>query len=181
MIALLARCFKKIITVISKDYARTYLADGTEDDGVVEGAIWIAHHSEFHYYGVLRAKDSFGRTGGFSGDCPLCTMAWECGTCAHQRSLAKKQPRATNPGAPALQSLGGQSSKSSSLPELKRRRIRQKGQCPITEPPSCQAPANQLLEPPPKALKSVNSKKDAPGINNKFCGNCGRKGYRKGS
>ena len=95
VIAMLARCFNKALTVISKNSARTYRADGAEVDGTIENSIWIAHHSEFHYYGVLRAAtmvpavDYLGRIGVFSGSCPLCTTHWECGTCVYRSGKAK--------------------------------------------------------------------------------------------
>lgn len=183
MIALLAQCFNKAITVISTDSARTYMADGTEANGAVQGAIWIAHHSEFHYYGVLRAGDSLGRTGGFSGDCPLCTIQYECATCEHQRRLAQQVPasRVVDPGTSSPQAMQKQSSKSS-LPELKRRRIRHKSQCPITEPPSCQPPTAQPPKAPQTVAKAAPSKKGeaktAPDSGNRLCGNCGRRGHQ---
>ena len=95
MIALLARCFRKDITVISVGSTRTFRADGTEENGGSKHSIWIAHHSEFHYYGVVRTKqkmaiDDLGRTGGFNGDCPLCTTVWECAVCAWKREQAAK-------------------------------------------------------------------------------------------
>ena len=55
IISLLARGFQRGITVIRPDYIRTFLADGGEQEGVLEGAIWIAHYGEDHYFGVLRA------------------------------------------------------------------------------------------------------------------------------
>jgi len=104
MIALLARCFRKDITVISVGSTRTYYADGTEENGASKHSIWIAHHSEFHYYGVLRAQqkvamDDLGRTGGFSGNCGLCTTVWDCAVCVWQRDQAAKSDRAMASGS----------------------------------------------------------------------------------
>jgi hypothetical protein len=56
MISLLSKCFKKDITVLTCRSARTFFADGNEQDGTSPTSIWIAHHSEFHYYGVLRGN-----------------------------------------------------------------------------------------------------------------------------
>ena len=53
MLACLSRAFKKPISVISKDTARTFLPDG-EVPGVLEEAVWVAHYAELHYFGVRR-------------------------------------------------------------------------------------------------------------------------------
>ena len=56
MIAMLAKSFQKDITIISVDgVARTYFAAGGEVCGTHPTSIWVAHHSEWHYYGVVRA------------------------------------------------------------------------------------------------------------------------------
>ena len=207
MIALLARCFDKAITVISKDSARTFFADGHEADGVVQESIWIAHHSEFHYYGVLRAgvslpaKDSLGRTGGFSGNCPLCTTEWDCGTCIYQRSLSKQSEAAVSPMVSTSQPLADQSSTSSSKPAVdpvalqapvdaeseraleaadsEKRRVTGKRPPPraLLPPPSM-----VTLSPKPKGTKSSALKK-APNVaasvdKRRLCGNCGVRGHQ---
>ena len=83
MLVGLTRVFHQDITVIGRNSARTFLASGGDIEGTIENAIWIAHMAEFHDYGIHRAGslDQLGRTGGFSGSCPLCTAQFTCLSC----------------------------------------------------------------------------------------------------
>ena len=47
------------------------MADGTEANGISQASLWIAHHSEFHYYGVLKASQVVA----------LAEEEWPCGLC----------------------------------------------------------------------------------------------------
>jgi hypothetical protein len=55
IIGLLAVQFQRTITVIRRDYTRTFLPNGEEKIGTDDEAIWIAHYGEAHFFGVLRA------------------------------------------------------------------------------------------------------------------------------
>ena len=55
IISSLAKVFGKDITIIGTDTARTFGAAGTEVQGALLDAVWISHHPELHYYGVVRA------------------------------------------------------------------------------------------------------------------------------
>ena len=54
VVALLAVEFQRNIVVINKDSARSFLLAGGEQQGLVPDAIWVAHLSEQHYFGVIR-------------------------------------------------------------------------------------------------------------------------------
>ena len=141
----------------------------------------IFHHSEFHYYGVAGARqvapetrgDPLGRTGGFTGECPLCTNNFECAVCAFQKERKAREG-----------SIG--------VIPSSRRKICGKQHCPQFKP------AEPVKEKPleiekKKQPKSVNAKKgetkagkSEPGKEclqsaedkGRLCGNCGRRGHQ---
>ena len=53
MVALLAVVFDRQIAVITPTYARTYLPDHTDTQGVKDGSVVILHNGQNHYYGVI--------------------------------------------------------------------------------------------------------------------------------
>jgi hypothetical protein len=55
IIGLLASFFQRSITVIRRDYTRTFLPNGDETPGTVVDAIWIAHYGEAQFFDFLRA------------------------------------------------------------------------------------------------------------------------------
>eukprot|EP00973_Karenia_brevis_P090099 12401008-Karenia_brevis.AAC.1 len=96
MIIGLTRCFKKDISVIRHNSARTFLAAGGERDGVLPSSVWVAHRAELHYYGVIRSgaapladADGLGRT----GSCPLCTEQFTCGVCKYTQAKAQQKEK----------------------------------------------------------------------------------------
>ncbi len=166
MLRMLSSVFSRGVCVISASpgAAATFYPDGTRVNAADPSAIWIAHQSEFHYFGVLRGCHDDGLSPDLIYECPLCTPEVICGTCEYQqrKKLARIQdemPRRLRISCKSAPSTVSSAVVGKLVPE------------PASSQPKGQPEQKSVCKRP------SGKKWDGAAQGSRACGNCGRFGH----